>query len=74
MDFICLEARLIVEADGPHHLRDAQSEHDALPGTWLEGQGFRILRVSGDSIVGDIKMALRLVSEALSEDALKNHP
>jgi very-short-patch-repair endonuclease len=39
-DFVCLSARLIVEADGPLH----DEAHDAKRDAWLGGQGFRVLR------------------------------
>ena len=41
VDFICFEARLIVEADGSQHAEcDADMERDA----WLMSQGFTVLR------------------------------
>ncbi|HEY5796414.1 MAG TPA: DUF559 domain-containing protein [Bosea sp. (in: a-proteobacteria)] len=38
-DFVCLERRLIVEADGGQH---AESAYDADRDAWLRAQGFRI--------------------------------
>lgn len=40
-DFLCYEARLIVEADGSQH---AESTHDAKRDAWLKHEGFRVLR------------------------------
>jgi very-short-patch-repair endonuclease len=42
LDFVCLEARLIVEVDGHQH---AESERDARRDAWFRAQGFRVLRV-----------------------------
>jgi very-short-patch-repair endonuclease len=45
-DFACLRHRLIVEADGPFHdpIRDARRD------SWLQGQGFRVLRFSNREV------------------------
>jgi very-short-patch-repair endonuclease len=40
-DFVCLECRLIVEADGGQH---AESTYDERRDRWLKDQGFRVLR------------------------------
>ena len=42
VDFVCLEAKLIVEVDGGQH---AEPGADRKRTTFLEGCGFRILRV-----------------------------
>ena len=40
-DFVCVEARLIVECDGGQH---AGSTYDAERDAWLEQEGFRVIR------------------------------
>jgi primosomal protein N' (replication factor Y) len=40
-DFACIEAKLIVEADGGQH---AESQRDAVRDRRLQGEGWRILR------------------------------
>lgn len=47
-DFICFEARLIVEADGSQHAENLQ---DAVRDGYLNGQGFRILRFWNSDIL-----------------------
>jgi very-short-patch-repair endonuclease len=51
-DFICLEARLIVELDGAPHDDPAQRAHDARRTAWLASQGFRVLRFPNDLLLG----------------------
>lgn len=47
VDFVCLQHRLLVEADGPHHeTRTEDAERD----NWLRVQGFHILRFSNQQI------------------------
>ncbi|HYE45041.1 MAG TPA: endonuclease domain-containing protein [Caulobacter sp.] len=45
-DFLCKEARLIVEFDGPHHDADYDAKRDA----WLGGQGYRVLRFPNNDV------------------------
>ena len=42
VDFICFEKRLVLELDGGHH--QEQAAYDEQRTTWLEAQGFRVLR------------------------------
>lgn len=46
-DFVCLQRRLIVEADGPHH---EDSLHDLERDEWLASQGFRVIRFPNTEI------------------------
>ncbi len=64
VDFICLEARLIVELDGGQHAQNSAA--DAERTAWLEGQGFRVLRFWNNDVLSNtggvverIQMALR---------------
>ncbi|HTN15738.1 MAG TPA: DUF559 domain-containing protein [Sphingomonadaceae bacterium] len=47
-DFICFEARLIVEADGSQHV---ESTADRVRDDYLAGQGFRLLRLWNNDIL-----------------------
>ncbi len=42
VDFICLDARLIIELDGGQHVEN--QTYDQTRDQWLKDQGFRILR------------------------------
>lgn len=41
VDFVCFEARLVIEVDGGQH---QACESDRIRDTWLESQGFKVLR------------------------------
>jgi len=43
-DFLCYEARLVVELDGGHHANDSQQTADSARTRFLEQQGYRVLR------------------------------
>lgn len=42
VDFVCFEKRLVLELDGGHH--QDQAVYDEQRTTWLEAQGFHVLR------------------------------
>jgi very-short-patch-repair endonuclease len=48
VDFVCFLAPLIVEADGSQHV---ESEADLRRTSWLEGQGFRVVRFWNNDIL-----------------------
>ena len=43
VDYVCYEARLIVEVDGGQHAGQT-ADQDQRRDAWLAGQGFRVLR------------------------------
>jgi hypothetical protein len=43
-DFACMAASLIIEVDGPQHGRDDRRLYDQSRTSWLEQQGYRVLR------------------------------
>jgi very-short-patch-repair endonuclease len=61
VDFVCFQARLIVEADGGQH---AESSSDAVRDAWLEAQGFRVLRFWNNDILGNPDGVARLILDA----------
>ncbi len=49
VDFICLEARLVLEVDGGQHGDEADHRRDA----WLRGQGFVVLRFCNHDVLSN---------------------
>ena len=45
VDFCCLGKRLIIELDGGQHNEPGEIEKDRKRSEYLEGQGFKILRI-----------------------------
>jgi primosomal protein N' (replication factor Y) len=60
VDFACLEARLIVEADGGQHARPG--DHD-LRDTELRHQGWRVLRFWNNEILTNRQGVLSAIAE-----------
>jgi very-short-patch-repair endonuclease len=50
-DFVCRDAHLIVELDGPTH--EDRAEHDARRTEVLERCGFRVLRFDNEFVLAD---------------------
>jgi very-short-patch-repair endonuclease len=66
VDFVCLEKRLIVEADGGQHA--AQAQNDAHRTAWLEAEGFRLLRFWNTEVLRDPIAVQEAIRAALEND------
>ncbi|MEO8685347.1 MAG: DUF559 domain-containing protein [Devosia sp.] len=66
-DFLCFEAKLIVEADGSQHL---DSPRDLTRDAELERRGFRILRLWNNDILARPNQILDVVWAAVQEPSL----
>ena len=62
-DFVCQEARLIVEADGGQH---SDSGHDRRRTEFLNSAGYRVLRFWNHNILGNADGVLHIISGALT--------
>jgi very-short-patch-repair endonuclease len=62
-DFCCLEARLVVEADGGQH----EEKRDADRSAWLTGQGFRVIRFWNNDVLTNLDGVLEVIVAALAE-------
>ena len=59
VDFICLEKRLIVEADGGQHLE--QESDDRARAEYLESLDYRVLRFWNHDILRDTQVVLETI-------------
>jgi very-short-patch-repair endonuclease len=60
-DFLCREARFIVEVDGATHSQDREIAYDGRREAYLETEGFRILRVTNDDVFRRIESVLETI-------------
>ena len=65
VDFVCIEAMLIVEADGGQHLE--QLGHDSTRSAFLESLGYKVIRFWNHEILGDIHIVLGRIYGCLIE-------
>ena len=61
MDFLCIQQRLVIEADGPFHSPEVDARRD----DWLKSQGFQVLRFPNEMIATDHKTVLGVILAAV---------
>ena len=65
VDFVCIEVRLIVEADGGQHLE--QVNDDVKRSVFLESLGYKVVRFWNHEILCDIHSVLEQIHSCLIE-------
>ncbi len=66
-DFACVEAKLIVEVDGPSHRVEAQAARDARRTAFLNELGWRVLRLRDGEVLADPSGVRGKIVQALAE-------
>ncbi|MGH8532469.1 MAG: endonuclease domain-containing protein [Gammaproteobacteria bacterium] len=64
LDLVCLEARLVIEADGGQH--GERVEDDRLRTEWLEARGFRVVRFWNHDVLNHPEEVKAVIWRALS--------
>ena len=64
LDFVCFDARLIVEVDGGQH---AESQSDEIRDRYLTSEGFRVLRFWNNDVLRNTSGVLEVILGALAE-------
>ena len=65
-DFVCLERRLIIEADGGEHADRAGRDQERT--RWLAARGYRVVRFWNHQVLGETEAVLAAILEALQEN------
>jgi primosomal protein N' (replication factor Y) len=66
VDFACIEAKMIVEVDGPSHDLDEQRSFDADRTAHLERDGWRVLRIRNAEVESDPSGVAAFILRALA--------
>jgi very-short-patch-repair endonuclease len=61
LDFICYEKELVIELDGGQHA--IKKEDDKERDTWLEQQGFKVLRFWNNEVLTNTDGVLEVIRE-----------
>jgi very-short-patch-repair endonuclease len=69
-DFVCREAKLIVEVDGATHATAEERAYDARREATLRAASFEVLRFSNDEVFRDIDAVCEAIVMALQKNAL----
>ena len=64
-DFCCREAKLVIEIDGVTHETPEELARDARRATWLEAQGYRVIRFRNEELMGDLDVVLERIQLSL---------
>ena len=62
-DFVCAEARVVIELDGSAHLD--QASYDANRDRFLRSQGYRVLRFWNGDVLNQTESVMETIFEAL---------
>jgi very-short-patch-repair endonuclease len=65
VDFICADAGVVVELDGPAH--DARAGYDSARDACLRGQGYEVLRFKNEAFPADIDLVLHTIVYAFRD-------
>jgi len=65
LDFVCIEHRLVIEADGGQH---ADNEADLRRTRWLESRGWRVIRFWNNEILKNTEGIVESILRALSPE------
>lgn len=67
VDFVCYEARLIIEVDCGQH--DEQAEQDARRAQILEDAGFQMIRFWNNEVLGNCEGVLETIAAVLADSS-----
>ncbi len=65
LDFVCLEANLVIEVDGGQHA--ANGAEDAIRTSALEKAGFKVLRFWNDQVLRELDAVLQRIWDELEQ-------
>ena len=63
VDFLCIEARLVVEVDGGGHDTEEQRLADAMRSEYLESRGYTVARFWNNEVMSNIEGVLERIGE-----------
>jgi very-short-patch-repair endonuclease len=67
-DFVCFEARLVIEVDGGQH---ADSLRDKYRDRWFAANGFRVLRFWNNDVLSNLEGVMTVLAEALDAEQVR---
>lgn len=74
VDFICLEADLIIELDGGQHNTNENTNADLVRTAWLESQGLKVLRFWNHEVFTKLTVVKETIWNALQNSPHPNPP
>ena len=62
VDFVCVQHALVIELDGDSHI--GRADHDRERQSYLESEGYRVLRFGNDDVLNDLDAVLNAILQA----------
>ncbi|RDC65211.1 methionine synthase [Adhaeribacter pallidiroseus] len=72
VDFICLKQKLVIEVDGEYH--EQQQEYDTLRTEFLQGLGYRVLRITNNEVEQNLQTVLQTIKKNSTKSYQKKTP
>ena len=69
-DFVCFDARLIIEIDGGQHSSETSKDFERT--MWLQSQGFKVLRFWNNDVLGNTDAVMTMIWENAAGTAPDN--
>ena len=69
-DFLCREAKLVIELDGYSH--DLRQDHDKRRDQWFDQNGYRVMRFANGDVLDNVEGAVRAIELALEDRPTPN--
>jgi very-short-patch-repair endonuclease len=70
-DFACHASKLVIEVDGDTHVSPT---YDRTRDRFIEGEGYRVLRVTNDDVRNNLDGVISVVLQALDESPVPSPP
>jgi len=61
VDFVCHEARLVIELDGSQHAEQAARAYDAIRTQFLEADGFKVIRFWNNEVRANLEGVVQAI-------------
>jgi adenine-specific DNA-methyltransferase len=74
IDFICIDARLVIELDGGQHTDIMTHQNDVTRTVFLEKRGLRVLRFWNDEVLQQTEAVLERILRALDTETPHPNP
>ena len=66
-DFLCHQAKIIIELDGSQHLQQQRMKEDAEREGYLRRQGYRVIRFNNNEIAKNLPLVLQSIFDNIQK-------
>jgi very-short-patch-repair endonuclease len=73
-DFAEHDLRIVIELDGGQHAEQRQAVRDSTRTTYLNGQGYRVLRFWNNDVLNNLETVLAAICAAIEEKRVSHPP